>query len=773
MKILGATRERRALPAIIATLALAAGALIGVSAPASAVTLDSTISPTVAPAGSYGTRFTISVTGLPSDHQCRLADVNVDFGSQSVRGADGTYNWAAGTASIEGVVPYNATAGAVTVYWEMLLENCDNPGVDGRYSDTIGFTYLTAPIVTGISPNWAPIEGGTVVTITGTGLSDVTSVLFGTTPGTALSAGATSVSVTAPAHVSGLVDITVRTSDPIDIVRTHAFTYYNTPVITGISPTSGPLAGGTSVVITGYFGPGTPTVEFGTTASTSVTVNASRTAITAISPPGTVGPVTVKVTMGDGIATASSLFTYGDFSVTAVTPAVGSINKNEDVTFTGTNLTLGTLVRFGGTAGTVKSVSADGTSMVVTIPDHAAGLVTVEVQQSTRTKTYPGFFRFTDAPTITNVAPAAGSMGGGTTVVISGTNFYGVTGAAAVKFGAVNATSYVVDSDRQITAVSPVSTVEGTVRISVTNPQDTALAPLTEPFVYTAPTVTGLSPIYGAVAGGTRVVITGTFLHGATVKFGTTAATVVSVNTAGTELTVTAPAHAVGVVDVTVTVSTKVVVRTAAFTYLALPSVSDISPDAGKVIGGTDVVITGANLQAVTSVTFGGVSGTNLRLTAGGQSLTVTTPPNSTPGDVSIVITAANGTITLSNAFTYLPNCQPGKIASLAFAKLSANVSKVASGTALAAYARAIKASGCTKVIIKRWAPGPVSDPVLKAMKTLTQQRYLALVNQLRIQLDRIGWNVTFVKAKLAGQILNMSSVDQYPVNRIFRIWVG
>jgi hypothetical protein len=37
-------------------------------------------------------------------------------------------------------------------------------------------------------------------------------------------------------------------------------------------------------------------------------------------------------------------------------------------------------------------------------------------------------------------------------VTITGTNF---TGATAVRFGAINAASFTVDSDTQITAVSP------------------------------------------------------------------------------------------------------------------------------------------------------------------------------------------------------------------------------------------------------------------------------------------------------------------------------
>lgn len=67
------------------------------------------------------------------------------------------------------------------------------------------------------------------------------------------------------------------------------------------------------------------------------------------------------------------------------------------------------------------------------------------------------------------------------------------------------------------------------------------------------PTVTAINPNSGPVAGGTAVAITGTnFAAGATVTFGGTAATGVTVDSS-TSISATAPAHTAGSVDVTVT----------------------------------------------------------------------------------------------------------------------------------------------------------------------------------------------------------------------------
>src|ERR1019366_5489098 len=71
------------------------------------------------------------------------------------------------------------------------------------------------------------------------------------------------------------------------------------PVVTGVSPTSGPTAGGTSVTVTGTNFTGATAVKFGTTSATTFTVN-SATSITATAPAGAAGTVDVTVTATGG-----------------------------------------------------------------------------------------------------------------------------------------------------------------------------------------------------------------------------------------------------------------------------------------------------------------------------------------------------------------------------------------------------------------------------------------------------------------------------------------
>ena len=77
------------------------------------------------------------------------------------------------------------------------------------------------------------------------------------------------------------------------------------PVVTSISPTSGPLGGGTSVTITGTGFTDATAVNFGGTAAASFTIN-SYTSITAVSPAESAGTVDITVTSADGTSATSS-----------------------------------------------------------------------------------------------------------------------------------------------------------------------------------------------------------------------------------------------------------------------------------------------------------------------------------------------------------------------------------------------------------------------------------------------------------------------------------
>jgi PKD repeat protein len=90
------------------------------------------------------------------------------------------------------------------------------------------------------------------------------------------------------------------------------------PTVTGIAPASGPLAGGTSVTISGTDFTGATAVHFGSTSASGFLVD-SATQITATSPAGTgIVDVTVTTPSGTSSVVAGDQFTYKDNVVPVV-----------------------------------------------------------------------------------------------------------------------------------------------------------------------------------------------------------------------------------------------------------------------------------------------------------------------------------------------------------------------------------------------------------------------------------------------------------------------
>lgn len=93
-------------------------------------------------------------------------------------------------------------------------------------------------------------------------------------------------------------------------------------------------------------------------------------------------------------------------------------------------------------------------------------------------------------PTIFLLAPSSGPTAGGTTVTVAGTDF---TGATAVRFGGVPASSFTVESENKLTAVAPPAS-PGVVDVSVTTIAGTSPATGADRFEYTTPRAPPAAP---------------------------------------------------------------------------------------------------------------------------------------------------------------------------------------------------------------------------------------------------------------------------------------
>ena len=189
------------------------------------------------------------------------------------------------------------------------------------------FTYTPLPVVSNISPMSGSVNGGTQVTIIGTGFTNATSVSFDSASilcgghSTCVVNSDTQIIVASPAG-SGTVDVTVTTPSGTSTKSSvDQFTYAPLPMVTSISPSGGSPTGGTPVTINGS-GFTNATVSFGSTAATNVNVM-SDSQITATSPAGN-GTVDVTVTTPGGTSQTNGMdtFTYGVTPVPDPSPIV-------------------------------------------------------------------------------------------------------------------------------------------------------------------------------------------------------------------------------------------------------------------------------------------------------------------------------------------------------------------------------------------------------------------------------------------------------------------
>ena len=588
------------------------------------------------------------------------------------------------------------------------------------------FTYVAPPTVSAINPVQGPTAGGTVVNITGTGFTAATGVTFDGIAGTAFVVNSpTSITVTSPAHAVGPVDVVVAGEFSPSVPAT--YTYVTAPVVTALTPASGPTAGGTVVTITGSGFTGATGVAFGGVPATAFTVN-SATSITATAPAHAVGPVDVVVQHPGGDS-APQTFTYlAAPTIGSLTPIQGTTLGGTAVTITGSGFTGATAVTFGGTPATFTVVNP--TTITATTPAHAAG--TVEVVVTTPGgSALPGDFTFIAPPSLSSLTPTSGPTAGGTPVTITGTGFLP---GSTVEFGGVPATGVTVVSSTEITATSPANPA-GAVDVVVSSPfgdsgplpftylapggpqillMDPTSGPVTggtvvslvgpnidllsqvtidgipaptllfpggvsfvtpphlagpvdvvvtnagvgssPPQIFTyldapAPTVTGLTPTTGTTIGGTTVIITGTDLQDTTdVTFGGVPATIVGTPTA-TTVTVLSPAHPAGVVDVAVT-GGALPVDAGEFTFVA-PAITAVAPASGPTAGGTAITITGTGFDNANGVSFGG---TVVPIPLGantGTVITVASPPHAA-GPVDVRVQFATGSSD-PGAFEFIP----------------------------------------------------------------------------------------------------------------------
>ena len=244
------------------------------------------------------------------------------------------------------------------------------------------------------------------------------------------------------------------------------------PIVTALSQTLGPVAGGTTVTVSGANLANAAMVKFGTAAAHIL--SDSSTKIVAVSPAGPVGTVAVTVTTGYSASRTSpaAQFVYlGTPTILGLSQTQGLPGGGTIVVITGFSLSGVQTVTFGSVAAQIVSDQAG--QIVVTAPAQAAGTVDVKVTTivGSSAATLLDRFSYVPAPTVAAVSPAAGPALGGATVTITGAN---LANARAVYFGLAPATRIVSDSSTLIVVIAPPG-ASGTVDVTVVTPVATSV----------------------------------------------------------------------------------------------------------------------------------------------------------------------------------------------------------------------------------------------------------------------------------------------------------
>ena len=491
-------------------------------------------------------------------------------------------------------------------------------GTNGYSAPTL-FAYSTtgSPSVSGVTPGTAVRSVATSVTVSGSGFTGATSVTFnGIAAASVVVVNDSTITCNTPTAatvVPGPASVIV--TNPTGPSAPNTLFTFTAPVPTAptLSNTSGPVTGGQVVRITGTQLFSVISVTFGGTPATAFASTIDGTMLGVVVPPRTAGAAVVVVTTPWGTNATTPTYTYVAVAaptVTAVFPTSGPTSGGTSIQVRGTNLLNATAVTIGGVpVSSIDFIHPLGTFMVVTTPAGTGTGQSVVVTTPLGANGANAFWSYSTAvPTVTSVAPATGSAAGYEYVLVNGAN-YG-SGISSVTFNGVPAISVQVVTATQLRVLTPAGTGAG-LPVIVTTPTGSS-APNTF-WTYTAagaPTVTGITPAQGPVAGGTSVTILGdNFVAGATVTIGGAAATGVAILSRNMILCTT-PAGSFGPADVVVTTGAGSASLTGGFFYQAAssaPTITSGSPPAGLV--GVSYNFTFTAVGAPTTFTWSITSG--------------------------------------------------------------------------------------------------------------------------------------------------------------------
>jgi hypothetical protein len=362
-----------------------------------------------------------------------------------------------------------------------------------------------------------------------------------------------------------------------------------------ISRREGRVTGGEPIFISGNGFPLGAIVTVGDKPLTDITV--TDTVITGHTPPGIEGEQDIRIVLPDlGYSISIGKFLYNPLSnivVTNVIPNNGRQSGGNICNVVGSGFLPDATVAIDGNPATVVSVMP--ALITFTVPPGAEGAKDVLITNPDGQKaTLRGGYTYNPFPVIKKVEPRhGGPLRGGTDMTITGSNFME---GVVVTIGEKRVQQLAFFSPTELRLETPPGTA-GPKPVRVTNPDGQA-AVEEDGFTYNpAPTISSISPNAGPLEGGTPIAITGReFISRADVIIGDAEAKVE--RTLPTKITALTPLSDAGVKDVTVRNpdGQRATLRDA-FTYNDAPVITRVTPDNGRLAGGTRITVQGGGFQ--------------------------------------------------------------------------------------------------------------------------------------------------------------------------------
>ncbi|MFU8802404.1 MAG: IPT/TIG domain-containing protein [Bradymonadaceae bacterium] len=424
-------------------------------------------------------------------------DSRVFFGSQEmpVRESGG---------HLVGRTPQAAGPGPVTV--KVLARNGEVVNLQNA------FTYVADLEVDSVLPSRLPGNGGYEVTIEGHGFEAPMGVSFSGRSARRVDVVTENIiRVITPVHPRGFSDLRLTTPSQ-SVEKKRVIEFYDPLFIEGLAPSSGPLAGGQTVVLHGEGFTSQTSVRFDGRAAPFVSVDPAAGTLTVQSPAtSTAGLVDIVAENANDSFILENGYLYrttNDPVIAAVHPGFGPTTGGTRVWIVGHGLGAADLdIRFGSQSATIESRAAG--HAVVLSPPGSVGLADIVLRTGgiERDRLEDGF-DYRPAVEITDVSPGQGPTAGGEVITIEGTGFLEVD---TVDFGVLPAAFEIVSNTR-IRATSPRHSAG---KVDVTVQANELEARMLEAYEYVEPLeIWGFSPVRGAIAGGTHVAVRGQGFQG-------------------------------------------------------------------------------------------------------------------------------------------------------------------------------------------------------------------------------------------------------------------